>query len=137
MVGEIALYHSGMVNIFLFMLFVNLLIPYLFRRKRYREIKATRITFFFFSALISMVAFTGIVLYIMMDTSWSIEITVMSAAFVVLSALEIVRSRKLVKAWRADSSGASSSWPYVAAEILITLSVVLFELIGKKDAVPL
>ena len=137
MVNEAILYHSVMIKMFLGLLFLNLILPSLFKSDIHREVKATRISFYLFSALLSMMAFTGTIVYMLMDIPWNIGLSLMVFAFIVLAAIEIMRSRKLVGVWVQGESGVRYSWPYVLSEIVITAAVVLYMIIEKKDAVPL
>ena len=137
MVEEALLYHSVMVKILLFTLFADLLLPYFFRGNRASEIKTTRISFFFYSAILVMTVFSGTILYMLMDIPWGGKMSLMVIAFVLLSGVEIARSRKLVKVWTAGKSGIPFSWPYILTEIVITGLIMLYMAMEKKDAVPL
>ncbi len=137
MIQEALLYHVVTINFFLFLLAINLLIPWLFRRDEMREIKATRITFFLFSSLLSMVAFTGVILFMIAELSWNTRMSLMVAAFIALAGVEIARSIKLRRLWLRDESGVSLSWRYVLVEIVITAAMILFTMVDKKDAIPL
>jgi len=137
MIEEAVLYHAVMIKIFLFLLLINLLIPSLFKSNRAREIKGTRISYFLFSALLAMTAFTGMILYMLMDIPWNLEMTSMVAIFLLLSAIEIARSRRLRRAWLEGESAVSFSWRYVVLEIVLTIAAMLVFAIEKKDAVPL
>ncbi len=137
MIQEALLYHVAMINFFLFLLAINLLIPWLFRRNEMREIKATRITFFLFSSLLSMVAFTGVILFMIAELSWNTRMSLMVAAFIALAGVEISRSVKLRRLWLEDESGVSLSWRYVSVEIMIATAMILFTIVDKKDAIPL
>ena len=137
MVEEAAVYHAVMIKIFLALLVINLLIPSVLKSSRAREIKGMRISYFLFSALLTMVAFTGIILYMLMDSPWSLGLTAMVIVFLLLSAIEIARSRRIRRAWIGGESAASPSWRYVALEIILVLMMMLFFAMDKKDAVPL
>ncbi len=137
MIQEALLYHIVTINLLLFLLAINLLIPWLFRRNEMREIKATRITFFLFSSLLSMVAFTGVILFMIAELSWNTRMSLMVAAFIALAGVEISRSVKLRRLWLEDESGVSLSWRYVSVEIMIATAMILFTIVDKKDAIPL
>ncbi len=137
MIQEALLYHIVTINLLLFLLAINLLIPWLFRRNEMREIKATRITFFLFSSLLSMVAFTGVILFMIAELSWNTRMSLMVAAFIALAGVEIARSVKLRRLWLEDESGVSLSWRYVSVEIMIATAMILFTIVDKKDAIPL
>jgi len=137
MIQEALLYHVVTINLFLFLLATNLLIPWLFRRNEMREIKATRITFFLFSSLLSMVAFTGVILFMIAELSWNTRMSLMVVAFITLTGIEVARSMKLRRLWLRGESGVSLSWRYVLIEIVIIVAVIFFTIVDKKDAIPL
>jgi hypothetical protein len=137
MVEETLLYHAVMIKIFLSMLFISLLVPSLFRRDRVKEIIVTRITFFLFSALLSMVAFTGMILYMLGELPWNHGIDLMIAVLFLLSGVEIARSKKLKGLWLLGQSGAASSWKYVLLEIAVTIAMVIIMVLEKKGAISL
>ena len=137
MIEEALLYHSIMVKLFLALLFVNLAIPSLFRSNSVRMIKMTRMSFFLFSALLAMVAFTGMILFMLMSVPWSMGMTGMVVVFLLLSVAEIIRSRKLREAWLKGESGISVSWPWVLIEITMTAVMIFAAALEGKDAVPL
>lgn len=137
MIEEALLYHAAMIKIFLVMLFINLFVPSLFKGDRAGEIRLTRITFFLFSALLAMVAFTGVILYMLAGLPWSHGMSLMVAVLFVLAGLEIARSQKLKNVWIDGESGVAFSWRYVLLEIVVTAAMVLFMVWEKKNAVPL
>ncbi|MEA3419077.1 MAG: hypothetical protein U9Q90_06715 [Campylobacterota bacterium] len=137
MVEETLLYHVVMIKLFLLMLCINLFVPLFFRSERVREIKATRITFFLYSALLAMVAFTGMVLYLIAELSWNHAMSLMVAVLVLLSGLEIARSIKLKKIWILGESGVAYSWKYVSLEIIVTVAMVILMIMEKKGAISL
>ena len=137
MIEEALVYHSAMVKVFLVMLFVNLVIPFLFKSNSVKAIKMTRMSYFLFSALLAMVAFTGMILFMLMDVPWSMGMTGMVVVFVLLSAVEIIRSRKLREAWLRGENGIAVSWRYVLIEIAMASAMIIAAIWEKKDAVPL
>jgi len=137
MIQEALAYHSVMIKLFLTLLVINLWIPWIFKFNIMKEVKATRITFFLYSSMITMVAFTGAVLVLIAEIPWSLWISLMVIAWVLLSIVEIVRSMKLTKLWREGKSVVSVSWRYVMVELVITAAMVLFAILDHKDAIPL
>ncbi|MEA3492582.1 MAG: hypothetical protein U9R27_11850 [Campylobacterota bacterium] len=126
MIQETLLYHVVTIELFLLFLFVSLFIPLLFKREKVAEIRATRISYFIFSALLSMVVFTGAILYLLAEMAWSIDMTLMAIASILLSGVEIARSIRLKKSWLAEESAISLSWRYVLAEIMIVILMMIF-----------
>ncbi len=137
MVQEALAYHAVMIKLFLVLLVINLWVPWIFRHDIGKEIKRTRITFFLFSAMVTMLAFTGAVLVLIAELPWDSGMTLMVLTWVLLSAVEIARSMKLTRLWREGKSVVSISWRYIAAEIGITIAMILFAALDHKDAVPL
>jgi len=137
MIEEALVYHSVMVKVFLIMLFVNLVIPFLFKSNSVKAIKMTRMSYFLFSALLAMVAFTGMILFMLMSAPWSMGMTGMVVVFVLLSVVEIIRSQKLREAWLKGENGIAVSYRYVLIEIVMTGAMIIAAIWEKKDAVPL
>ena len=137
MVQEALVYHSVMIKLFLALLVVNLWVPWIFKHDIVKEIKRTRITFFLFSAMVTMVAFSGAVLVLIAELPWNIGMTLMVFVWILLSVVEIIRSMKLTGLWREGKNVASVSWHYVVVEIGITIAMILFAAFDHKDAVPL
>lgn len=137
MIQEALVYHSVMIKLFLVLLVINLWVPWIFKSNVIKEVKATRITFFLYSAMVTMVAFTGAVLILIAEMPWNTGISLMILSWVLLSVIEIVRSVKLTRLWREGESGISMSWHYVLVEIVITAAMILFAVLDHKDAVPL
>ena len=137
MIQEAILYHTVTIELFFALLVINLWLPKLFSRDIIKEVKATRISFFFFSAMLTMVAFTGAVLILIAKLPWSIWMSLMVVVWILLSALEIIRARKLTQLWREGQSAVSVSWRYVAAEMLIMAMMLLIATWESKDAISL
>ena len=109
MIQEALVYHAVMIKLFLVLLVINLWVPWIFRHDIVKEIKRTRITFFLFSAMVTMLAFTGAVLMLIAELPWDSGMTLMVLAWVLLSAVEIARSLKLTRLWREGKSAVSVS----------------------------
>ena len=137
MVEETLLYHAVTIKIFLAMLFINLLIPVITKSQRAREIKWTRVSFFFFSGLLTMIAFSGVILMMLLEIPWNLSMTIMLIAFIVLTILEISRSRALHKVWTVSESGASISWKFILLEIVVVTIMVILMIMERKGAISL
>ncbi len=137
MIQEAILYHTVTIELFFALLVINLWLPKLFSRDIIKEVKATRISFFFFSAMLTMVAFTGAVLMLIAKLPWSIWMSLMVVVWIILSALEIIRARKLTQLWGEGQSAVSISWRYVAVEMLIMAMMLLIATLESKDAISL
>jgi len=85
--------------------------------------------------MLTMVAFTGVVLILIAKLPWSIWMSLMVAVWVLLSILEIIRSRKLTQLWREGQSAVSISWHYVVAEMIIMALMFVIAIWKSKDAI--
>jgi len=137
MIEETLLYHSITVKIFLALLFINLFVPIFTRAERSREIKWTRMTFFVYSAFLVMMAFSGMISYMLLEMPWNLLMTIMVIVFVLLAAIEIARSRALHDVWMMSESGVSLSWKYVLVEIVVVAAMVVMMIMEKKGAISL
>ena len=137
MIEEAIFYHSVIVKIFLVLLLFNLLVPIIFNKNIATEMRWTRVTFFLFSGLLSMTLFSGLMAYMFMDIPWNIMMSLMLLSFIVLTGLEIVRSRKLHKLWMLSKRGTTLSWKYVLLEIMVIAIIVLLMILEKKGAISL
>ncbi len=131
MIQETLLYHSMLIKIFFLFLFMSLALPWLFRGAANNQIRAVRISFFLFSALLTMVAFSGMVLMLIAGTPWSIQIGLMVGILAVLGGAEIARSRKLTRLWREKKDITTLSSKLVAIEIVITLCMIVIMVMEK------
>jgi len=130
MVQESLLYHSMVIKILLGFLVINLFIPLLFKKNSLSAIKAVSISSFIYSALITMAIFTGMILYMLGKVPWNLKISLMVVAFVAMSAIEIVRVRKLKKLWIEEESMAGLSWRYISIELAIAVATVGMMIVG-------
>ena len=137
MVEEAMIYHSVIIKIFLVLLLFNLLVPFIAQKEIAREMRWMRTSFFLFSGLLTMILFSGMITFMILDVPWSLSMTLMVLSFFVLSGLEITRSQKLHKLWMLSKSGASLSWKYVLLEITVMALMVLFVILEKKGAISL
>jgi len=137
MIEEAIFYHSVIVKIFLVLLLFNLLVPVIFNRNITTEMRWTRVTFFIFSGFLSMTLFSGLMAYMFMNIHWNMIMTLMVLSFIVLTGLEIVRSRELHKLWMLSKSASSISWKYVLLEIMVVAVIVLLVILEKQGAISL
>jgi hypothetical protein len=135
---EILAYHAMITRLFAGLLLLNLVVPSLFGGQLTREILATRLGFYFYAALLSMVIFTGLILYLVAGHPWRLSLWLMVAASLLLIYLEIRRVKALAQCWyRHRRSGASVSWRYVAMELLITACMIVWMVAERRGALPL
>ena len=137
MVEETLFYHSITIKIFLVILVFNLLIPMITQSNRATEIRWTRVSFFLFSGLLSMVAFTGMILMMLLEMSLNLTVIIMIVALVLLVVLEFYRARGLHRLWMVSESGVYLSWKFVVLEIVVVAIMVVLMIMEKKGAVSL
>jgi len=131
MVQESLLYHAVMIKILLGFLIINLTIPLFFRESSISAIRAVRIGSFIYSALLTMAIFTGMILYMLGEVPWNLEMSLMVVASILLSAIEIVKIRKLKREWMAERSLKKISWIYISVEIVIVSGIVIMMILSK------
>lgn len=119
MVQESLLYHSVILKIFSGLLFLNIFIPLFFKNSSIANIRAVRISVFVYAALLTMVAFTGLIVYMLGNFSWGLNLTLMVVLFVLLSIIEFFRIRKLKRLWVAEQNMFAASAKYILLEILL------------------
>jgi hypothetical protein len=119
MVEESLLYHAVMVKILLGFLIINLIIPLFSKESSISAIKVIRVGSFTYSALLTMVIFTGMILYMLGKVAWNIEMSLMVVVSILLSIIEIIRVKKVKREWMANRSMKKISSIYIFVEIVI------------------
>ena len=119
MAQEALLYHAIIIKIFAALLLLNIVVPLLFQNDSTRAIKAVRISVFFYSALLTMIAFSGLIVYMIGTFAWDLYITLMLLLFILLSVLEYFRIKKLKSLWLAGQSLFWSSLKYILIEFTL------------------
>lgn len=119
MVQEALLYHAVIIKIFVALLLLNMLIPLLFKNASIARIKAIRISVFLYSALLTMIAFSGLIVYMLGTSPWDLYITLMVLLFVLLSSLEYFRIKKLKRLWTDEQSMFLPSLTYILLELAL------------------
>ncbi|SHO80709.1 hypothetical protein MNB_SV-15-312 [hydrothermal vent metagenome] len=89
MLEEILWYHTVTINLFLLTIIAGLLLPILHYNKAYIISKWTKIYGYTYYALVTMVAFDGLVMLIVAKKEMSMNIYFMIGAFLLLIALEV------------------------------------------------
>jgi len=134
---EILLYHSMLIKIFLALLVINALVPFLSRATIATQMRNTRISFFVYFGFLTMVAFTGLVAIMVLEYPWGHAMTLMVFSFGLLIALEVMRAKKLHKRWMISESAANISLMYVAGQIVIVAAMTVLMIMEKKGAISL
>ncbi len=134
---EILMYHSLLIKILLAVLVINALVPFFARHHIATQMRYTRISFFIFFGFLTMVAFSGLVAFMVLEYPWNLSLTLMVAALVILIALETYRSKKLHQRWMLSENGATVSLLYVSAQIAIIAAMTVLMIMEKKGAISL
>jgi len=124
MVQESLLYHAVIIKMFLWFLILNIVLPMLFKKDSVIGIKAVRVSAFIYSALLTMVAFTGMILFMLGTTPWSMDMTLMVILFIILATIETIRIKKLKSLWMQEKSMVASSAIYIIFEIALVATMI-------------
>jgi len=124
-------YHRHLVEGLLLILLLNLLLPGLLRSSPEKRIFYTRIGYFAFWALWSMVAFSGLMVWLFAGRPMNAPITVMIAATVILPLLDGYRAIRLKRLWLSGSTGLGLNSAVVGLEFALTIGVILLALLGR------
>jgi len=123
-------YHFYLVIGLLGIMVLNLSLPAIYKIDHERLVLYTRIGYFAFWALWSMVLFSGLIVLVFMrlKMGWSVWLMLLLSA--VLPLLDGFRAIKMKKLWQDDRSADSFSGRIVLSEIILTMSVVGIALRG-------
>lgn len=119
MAQEALLYHALIIKIFVALLLFNIAIPLLFKNASIARIKAVWISLFLYFALLTMIAFSGLILYMLGSSPWDLYITFMVLLFLFLSLLEYFRIKKLKRVWIEKQSMFLPSLQYILVELAL------------------
>ena len=114
-------YHSTLVELLLFVLVLNILVPTLLKNREISFIKWTRIGYFAFWASWAMVAFSGLIVFVFQKALLKIDVYFMIAAIFALAILDGYRAIKQRKYWLNGTLALRFSNIVVAVEIAIVL----------------
>jgi len=118
-------YHRHLVEGLVLILLLNLSLPWVLRSSAERRIFYTRIGYFAFWALWSMVAFSGLMVWLFAGRPLTPPVTAMLALAGLLPLLDIYRALRLKKIWLSGSEGLGFNTSVVGLELLLTIGVTL------------
>ena len=124
-------YHRHLVEGLLLILLLNLLLPWILRSSREKRIFYTRIGYFAFWALWSMVAFSGLMVWLFAGRPLTLPVTAMLALAVLLPLLDIYRAVRLKRLWFSGSEGLGLNTSVVGLELALTIGVTLLAVLGR------
>lgn len=115
--------HRHLVEGLLLVILLNLFVPAMLRARPDQRVLWTRIGYFAFWALWSMVLFSGLIVFVFMREPLTASVLAMLAAAVVLPLLDGYRAIRLKKLWMAGKEGLSFSMKILGTEMLLVLAV--------------
>ena len=130
MVQESLLYHAVIIKIFVGLLLLNMLIPLFFKNGSIASIRAVRISVFVYAALLTMTAFTGLIVFMLGAFPWDLNMTLMVLLFVVLSVIEFFRIKRLKELWIAEQNMFVTSVKYILPELALVGGMIYLMIIG-------
>jgi hypothetical protein len=127
--------HSMLVNIFLGFLIVGLLIPVMTAKSPLGFKKASLIYTFTFQAIITMIAFAGVVAMFMADLPMTVSIYIMVAVWAVMMYIEIQKYKvlKVANTDNPETHALLKSAFFKISLIQISLVVIMLVLMELHD----
>ncbi len=123
-------YHRHLVEIMVFIFLLNMLLPFILRNFVEKSIFWTRVGYFAFWGLWSMVAFSGLIVWLFARHPMNLSIISMLALLVLLPILDIYRAIKLKRLWLLEQNGLSFNTIVVGLELILTIAVILLAIFG-------
>ena len=120
--------HRHLVEGLLLVILLNVFLPAMLRTSPERRVLWTRIGYFAFWAVWSMVVFSGLIVFVFMRqplTPAVISMLVVSALLPIFDAYRAIRLRRL---WERGEAGLEFSMKVLGAEMLLVLAVTALAL---------
>ncbi len=128
MIEEATIYHLITIEMLLAALIFNLAVSQLVKEP---FAKIIRSGYFLFWAMVSMVIFAGIVLFLITASSFDVRVFVMVLSIVVISIVEFKRVRANVTLWSQGKSIKKSSLLSISIEIVLLVSIALWATLAR------
>ena len=125
MLEEILWYHTATINLFLLTIITGLLLPILHYNKVNIISKWTKIYGYTYYALLTMVAFDGLVMMIVAKRDISINMYLMIGAFILLIVLEVYHTLRF-RIYLRDVKSEQNSFRKTSIFIAILQILVIF-----------
>ena len=126
MIETILLTHSILIKVLLAFLVLGVFIPKVIASNPLKFKKSTLIYTMIFQALMTMIAFSGVVALIVGELPFGISTIVMIVVFTLMMALEIIKYKKIKKANLEDESTfATMRSSFIKIGIINTIILVL------------
>jgi hypothetical protein len=133
MFDEMVLYHSILIETLLGLFIISLAILYIGDSYQ-KAVKRLRVYMFFFHALVTGVAFSGLVAFVFAKIDFNLGIFAMIALYIAVSTIESI---KYIKTLKSDNlkDVKSISIRYTAVNIILVVSMVVWKVVEKSSAV--
>ena len=128
MLDEIISYHRIMVEILLFTMAVNLILPLLLRQNIEKMVFWTRVGYFGFWMFWSMNIFAGLIVFMFTGRELTSSVLMMIFASIVLGVIESYRAIHTKNLWLQGLNAGRFSVTMLGLEILLLVAVSLFAL---------
>ncbi len=125
MLNEMMAYHRHVIEAFLFVVCMNLILPFLLKQSIEKMVFWSRIGYFTFWALWSMGIFTGLIVFMFTLRELTISVIIMIAASVALGLLDGYRSIKSRRIWMSGGDAIKFSSIILLIEIAIIAAVTV------------
>jgi hypothetical protein len=130
MLDEIIGYHLWTAEGLLIVMLINLIVPYLLRQEMVRMVFWTRVGYFAFWALWSMVIFGGLIAWLFTLRHLPLPVITMMVVATVVAFIEGYRAIKLRRIWIRGGDGIVFNTQWVGIEIALIASMFLYGLYG-------
>jgi hypothetical protein len=128
MLDEIISYHRYMVEILLFVLIVNLALPFLLKQNIEKMVFWTRIGYFAFWMFWSMNIFAGLIVFMFTGRELTLSVIMMIVASVFLGSMDSYRAIKSRRLWLKELDANRFSAMVILGEIAVIALVSLYSL---------
>jgi len=125
MLDEIISYHRYIVEILLFMVVLNMILPPLLKQNIEKMVFWTRIGYFAFWMFWSMTIFAGLIVYMFTGRDLTLSVMAMIVGSVVLGALDTYRAIGTKKRWMAGVEAGRFSLILLIAEAVLIITISL------------
>jgi len=124
-------YHVILVKLLIFVMAINLFLPFLLKNNLIKLVKWTRIGYFSFWGAWAMVIFAGLVVFVFTKQKLTADVILMITASAILPFLDGYRAIKLGKIWQKKESGLKFSTAIVLLELAIVVATTVYSIVSK------
>ncbi len=124
-------YHRHLVEGLLLILLLNLSLPWILQSSPEKRIFYTRVGYFAFWALWSMVAFSGLMVWLFAGRPLTLPVIGMLILTGLLPLLDIYRAVRLKRLWLSGSTGLGFNSAIIGLELALTIGVTLLAVPGR------